>query len=256
MRRVIRRLATFLAAPVLLVGVAHAQTLDEVIARNLEAKGGLDLLKSTNTVKMTGRMISQGIEVAMTTLAKRPNLVRREADLPPRVPPGAPPDQMMPGQKMITASDGRRVWVMMGSSPAQEVPGPQAASIKNEAAEFDSIFVDYKEKGHKVELVGKETRDGKPQYHVKVTRRDGPIQHYYLDADTGLESKIVTDVEQEGKKFAVEMELSYYRRIAGRTVPFLQKQSSNGQTVAEMRIEAIEFNLPLDDSLFRFPSSK
>src|SRR5262249_28114146 len=142
------------------------------------------------------------------------------------------------------------------SAPAQEVPGPQAVNIRNEAAEFDSIFVDYRQKGHKVELVGRESREGKPQFHLKVTRRDGAVQHYYLDAETALEATIVTDVEQNGTKFAVQMELGDYRRIAGRTVPFLQKQSSNGQTVAEMRIEAIEFNLPLDDSLFKFPSSK
>jgi len=254
MRRTFNVLA-FVAAGLAAAGTTSAQTLDEIIARNLQAKGGLDVLKATNTVKMVGRFKTQGVEMPMTTFAKRPNLVRREAEVTPPPMPGA---TAAPSgkQKMVTASDGNNVWVMMGTSPAQEVPAAQAEGMKHDAAEFDSIFVDYKERGHRLELVGKEIKDGKPQYHLKVTRRDGPVQHYYLDGDTGLESKIITDVNQNGMKLTVETELSDYRRIDGRMVPFRTKQSSNGQLVGEMSLESIEFNLPLDDTLFRFPSGK
>ena len=225
-------------------------------ARNLEAKGGLETLKATNTVRMTGRFKTQAGDMPMTTFAKRPNLVRREAELTPPAPQGAPSGQTPPKQKMISASDGRTVWVKVGASSPQEVPAGQAEDMRNDAAEFDSIFVDYKQKGHKIELVGKETKDGKAQYHLKVTRRNGPVQHYYLDAETGLESKIITDVDQNGMKLTVETELGDYRKVEGRMVPFRTKQSTNGQIAAEMNIETIEFNLPLDDSLFRFPPPK
>jgi outer membrane lipoprotein-sorting protein len=250
MYRAFRLAATVLVAIVVAGGVAGAQTLDEVIARNLEAKGGLKLLKSTNTVKMIGRFKTQDIEMPMTTVAKRPNMVRREVDQPAGPAPGQAP------QKLVTASDGTTVWIMRGASPAQQVPYAQAESMKQDTAEFDSIFVDYKEKGHRIELVGKETKAGKPEYHVKVVRKDGAVQHYYLDADTGLESRILTEVDRNGTKMAVETELGDYRNIDGRLVPFFSKQMANGRTVAEMRLETVEFNLPLDDALFRFPSSK
>jgi outer membrane lipoprotein-sorting protein len=233
-------------------GVAEAQTLDEVITRNLQAKGGLETLKATNTVKMTGRFKTQGIEMLMTTWAKRPNLVRREAEFTPPPRPGDPAGQTPPAQKNISASDGKTVWVIMGNAPPQAVPGAQAEGVKNDA-EFDSIFVNYREKGHRIELVGRETQDGKPVFHLKVTRKDGPVQHYFLDTGTGLESKIVTDVDQNGMKLSVETELSDYRQVEGRMVPFRTKQSANGTTAAEMSVETIQFNLPMDDSMFRMP---
>ena len=43
----------------------------------------------------------------------------------------------------------------VGTMPPQALPGPQAAYASQDA-EFDSVFVDYKQKGHSVELVGKE----------------------------------------------------------------------------------------------------
>jgi hypothetical protein len=179
-------------------------------------------------------------------------MVRREAEVPP--PPGS---GLTGREKRVTASDGTTVWVMIGTMPAQQVPAGQADSVRQEAAEFDSIFVDYKDKGHKVELVGREVKDGVAQFHVKVTRRSGPVQHYYLDATSGLETKILTDVvDPNGGRFTVERELGDYRKVDGRMVPFTMKESSRGQTVAEMTIERIEFNLPLEDSLFRFPSAK
>jgi outer membrane lipoprotein-sorting protein len=250
MCRAFRLAVAVLAATLLAPSGARAQTLDEVIARNLEAKGGLKVLRATNTVKMTGRFKTQGIEMPMTTFAKRPNLVRREADEPRGAAPGQAP------QKLVTASDGKIVWIMRGASPAQEVPAAQAEGMKQDTAEFDSIFVDYQERGHKIELVGKETRSGKPEYHVKVTRKDGTVQHYYLDNETGLETKIVTEVSRNGMKMTVETELGDYRKVEGRLVPFFSRQTANGQPVAEMRLESVEFNLSLDDALFQFPAGK
>jgi outer membrane lipoprotein-sorting protein len=252
MRRAFPILATLVAGISLVSAVAEAQTLDELIARNLQAKGGLETLKTTNTVKMTGRFKTQGVDMLVTTWAKRPNLVRREAEFTPPPQASTPVGQAPLPQKNISASDGKTVWVMMGSAPPQEVPGAQAEGVKNDA-EFDSIFVNYREKGHKIELVGKETQNGKPVYHLKVTRRDGPVQQYFLDAETGLESRIVTDVNQNGMKLTVETELTDYRQIEGRMVPFRTKQSANGTTAAEMNLETIQFNVPIDDGMFRMP---
>ena len=77
----------------------------------------------------------------------------------------------------------------MDAMPPQQLPNTQAAYASQDA-EFDSVFVDYKQKGHAIELVGKETLNGAPVYHLKVTKKGGPPQDYYLDAETGLEKKI------------------------------------------------------------------
>lgn len=254
MRRAFPLVATLVAGISLLAGAAQAQTLDEVIAKNLQAKGGLDTLKATNTVKMTGRFKMQGVETPMTTWAKRPNLFRREGEVTP--PMGGRAGEKPLPQKVVSASDGRTAWGMMGSMPPQQLSGEQAEAMK-QGAEFDSIFVDYKEKGYSIDLVGKETQQGKPVYHLKVSRKDAPAQDYYLDAETGLETRIVVnDVDPNGMKVRLETELLDYRPVQGRMVPFRTRQSiqqMDGTRTAEMSLETIEFNLPLEDAMFRMP---
>jgi outer membrane lipoprotein-sorting protein len=122
-------------------------------------------------------------------------------------------------------------------------------------AEFDSVFVDYKDKGHKIELVGKETVAGKPVFHLKVTKKGGPPQDYYLDAETGLETQIATTtVDPRGNSVRSVTEFSDYRDVEGRMVPFGIRQRVNGNVVASTTLSKVEFNVPIEDSIFRMPS--
>lgn len=245
MRRSIHRTAAFVAVLFLTAGAAHAQTLDDIIAANLKSKGGLDKIKATTTVRMTGEisakdMAGQDVKGTMTMLAKRPNMMRREATVG--------------GQRMVNAFDGTSLWRSMGTMPPEEAPGPQAAYSKQDA-EFDSVFVDYKTKGHAIELVGKETVAGKPAYHLKVTKKGGPAQDYYLDAETGLEKQIsMTTTDPGGNTVRVLTEFSDYREVDGRMVPFSIRQRVNGTVMASTTIDKVEFNVPVDDSVFRMPS--
>src|SRR3954470_2553010 len=153
----------------------RAQSLDDILALNLKAKGGLEKIKATTTVRMSGSVVArdmagQTIKGTMTTVAKRPNLMRRDATVG--------------GQRTVNAFDGTSLWMSAGTMAPQALPGPQSAYASQDA-EFDSVFVDYKQKGHVLELVGKENVDGKPAYHVRVTKKGGRPQDFYLDAETG-----------------------------------------------------------------------
>src|SRR5688572_27021301 len=91
---------------------AFAQTVDEIIAKNLAAKGGVEKLKATTSVKMTGTATIQGTQVPMVTMSKRPNMMRNEMEVA--------------GQKMVQGFDGTDMWMVVPGMPAQQVPaGPQ-----------------------------------------------------------------------------------------------------------------------------------
>jgi hypothetical protein len=157
---------------------------------------------------------------------------------------------------MVMAFDGKMVWMARGDQPPQPLPGPQAAYATQDA-EFDSVFVDYKAKGHKIALAGKETLDGQPVYHLKVTKKSGPPQDFYLDAQTGLEKKISVRIEPpERQPIVFVTEMSDYRDVDGRQIPFKTQQSQDGVTVSTVTLEKVEFNVPADDSLFRMPPAK
>jgi len=87
---------------------------------------------------------------------------------------------------------------------------------------------------------------GRPTYHLKATRSDLPAQHVYIDPETFVEMRVST----EGPT-ASETDLSDYKVVDGIMVPHNLKISQNGALVAELRINKVEFNTPLDDALFR-----
>ena len=239
MRRSLTTLATAAVAFLLVAPAAQAQTIDEIIAKNLEAKGGVERIKSTESVRMIGTATVQGNSVPVTAISKRPNLMRNELE--------------MGGQKMVQGFDGTAMWIAMPGMPAQEVPaGPQVEILKRQS-QFDPVFLDYKEKGHKIELKGKVTEAGKDAHHLVVTPKEGPITHYYIDAETGLETRTVIEINDPQMKGTMETRLSDYRKVEGRVVPFSVVHVVNGTNAAEMKFEKIEFNVALDDAMFKLP---
>ena len=193
-------------AIVALTGLAHAQSVDEIVARNLQARGGVEKLKGMTSAKITGDVDQRGMKIHITTWAKRPNFMRREMDATP--PPPSPGRASIPGTtgpiKAVVASDGAHVWMI---NP----------------------------------------------YHLKLTKKSGLVQHYYLDVETALEVRTASEVEQDGNKATMTTDVSNYQTVDGLTMPFTMKQSLNGTTVAEITISKWEVNIPVDDDLFKMP---
>ena len=216
---------------------ASAQSVDEIIARNLEAKGGLARMRAIQTVKQTRRMNLQGMDSPVVVYTKRPNMVRQEISAA--------------GKLVVMAYDGVTPWVvnpLTGQSGAIQVMGPQAAAIRQDS-DFDGPLVDYRDKGTTVELIGTEPLGSRKAYHLKVTSKTGLVQHYYLDIETALEVKLTTETESG----TVEQELLDYRDVEGIKIPFLIRTIANGVKQGEIKVEKVEFNVKIDDAIFRMP---
>ncbi len=61
-----------------------AQTLDEVLAKNYQARGGLDKLKALAGWKLSGKIVvpAQGLDLPVAIWQKAPDKMRVETDLP------------------------------------------------------------------------------------------------------------------------------------------------------------------------------
>lgn len=222
---------------------AIAPTADEIVAKNISAKGGADKLKAVNSVRITAAATVQGNITQMVIELKRPNLRRQEVTLN--------------GQKIVQAFDGTTAWLLnpaLGEQPIQ-MPAPQTASMKKDA-EFDSPLLDYRTKGVRVALVGREDVDGRPAYHLKVTTADGAAREYYVDTDSYLEFRVDAPIEQNGIHGTLSVSMSDYRDVDGLKMPFSLKQTLNGQVVADLRVSTVELNVPLDASEFRLGNGK
>jgi len=59
-----------------LSSAALAQTAEELVAKNIQAKGGLEKLRAIQSVRMSGTQDNDGFKAAVAQENKRPNLVR------------------------------------------------------------------------------------------------------------------------------------------------------------------------------------
>jgi outer membrane lipoprotein-sorting protein len=253
MQQGIRRMAVALALAVGVAGAASAQTADELVAKNLKAKGGLDNLKAVQSMKITGRMTlpgaggGGGMEIPMTITTKRPNRFRQESEFN--------------GQKIVAAFDGTKAWMinpMTGQSGPQQIQGERLEMVKQQA-DLDGPLVDYKAKGTTIEALGVETVDGKKVHKLKVTPKTGRGVTLYLDAETGLEAKTVmeapADAAGPGAPAAtLETVFSNYQSVGGLTMAHTIQQKALGQ-VMQIDIDKIEISPGVDDSVFAMPSA-
>ena len=223
------------------VPAVQSPTADEIVARNLAAKGGVERLRAVSSVKMVGRFKGPAGEVPITSWAKRPNLRRME--------------RVSDGQIFVVGFDGKTVWginPLMSPRP-REITGPQADMTRQDADDFDTVLLDYKAKGRTVELAGTEAVQGVTMHRLRVSSKNGTTQEIYINAETMLEAKIVMQMEQGGRKGVVTSEFYNYKAVEGITMPLSIRQTFNGQVMAEVIYDQVQFDVLMADALFTMP---
>ena len=155
---------------------ASSQTADELISKNIQAKGGMDAIKAIKTVRMAGRLdAAGGFTGRVGQENMRPNLLRETFSLQ--------------GMTAVQAYDGSTAWQIQpfGGHKDPQLMGEDDVRDLLIDSDFDGPLVDYKAKGNAVEYLGHDTLDGDDVLRLKVTLKNGDIVYYYLDPDTFLE---------------------------------------------------------------------
>ena len=222
---------------------ASAQTVDELIKKNADAKGGLQKVRAIKSIKANAKVTQGGgVEIPIVLQQKRPNMVRM--------------DMSFQGKTMVQSYDGETGWQInpfQGNPDPEKMAGDELKDVQ-EQADMDGPLVDYKEKGHKVELVGKEDVEGSPAYNLKLTLKNGDVRNIYLDAGTYLELKVSAKRKTSGGEIEVEQYLGNYKPVDGVLFAFSIDTKVKGQTVSQITLEKIELGVPIEDSLFKMPA--
>ncbi len=241
-----RAVSTIMLGILCLTALASAQTAEELVAKNIAAKGGLEKIKAVNTVTMEGKIYVQGINAVISQEAKRPNALRQNFSLQ--------------GMTQVQAYDGKVGWQIQpfGGKKDPELMGEDDVRDLAEEADIDGPLVDYQAKGNAIEYLGHDTVDGDDALKLKVTLKDGDIVYYYLDPDTYLEIKKEKQEFIRGSIRETEQDLGSYKQVAGVYYPFSIESGTKGNPGdhARISIDKIEVNVPLDDSVFKMPAPK
>lgn len=240
-----RRTLLGIAMLALLAPIASAQTVDELLAKNIEAKGGLQKLKAVQATRTTAKMVlRQGVEIPLVMVQKRPRSFRMDFSLQ--------------GMNNVQAYDGKTAWLAMPimGKKEPEAMGAEEAKMIEQRADFDGPLMDYKEKGNTVELVGKEQVAGADAHKLKVTLKSGDVRYIYLDAETFLEIKAETKEMLHGTPFETESFMGDFKEVDGLMMPFSIESGPKGSPDRrKIVIEKVELNPAVPDSLFGMPAS-
>jgi outer membrane lipoprotein-sorting protein len=240
-RELVMVCAIFMVGP-LSVG---AQTVDEVIAKNIQAEGGLAKLESVRTLRTSGRASFGPFQVRFVQMNKRADDVREEMTIQ--------------GMTQVRAYDGKTAWQI---NPFEGRRDPELLSADDSKdlqidADIDGPLVNYKEKGYQAELVGHDSVEGTDCYKIKLTLKNGDVRYYYVDSDSSMELKLETQTSIRGSIQERETYYGDYEEVNGIYYPFAVESGSKGSTDrVRLTVEKIEQNVPLDDSLFSMPVMK
>jgi len=236
-------LLTFIAPP------SAAQTVDELVAKNIAARGGMDKIKAIDTLKIT-RTVATGIgnNVRVIIYKKRPELYRGEQG---PVQPGA---TLIP--RGVNADDA---WdTVQGKITTR--PEPAETETREIDADFDGLLVDWKQKGHTVSFDGQEALPGGEAHKLKVTTKSGVVRTVYLDAKTGLERRHTGVMTlPNGRKLDIVIDFSNWKDVNGVKFAFdinEDRVDPKGGAPAQSLVtytEKIEANVPVEDALFATP---
>ena len=150
-----------------------AQTADDIVAKYVAALGGMEKLKTVKTLYMEGSQEMMGNEMTVRITKEQGKLSRREFDMA-----GAT------GFFLVTDKEAWNYMPMRAQQPTQ-MPAEALPGMQSELDIFGPL-VNYAEKGNTVELVGKDSANGKSCFKLKMTNASGRDMSYWIDDATYL----------------------------------------------------------------------
>jgi hypothetical protein len=161
------------------------------------------------------------------------------------------------GITSVFAHDGRAGWQV---APLQGQFEPQATTPETDAAagvdqrDLEGPLVNWRGKGHQVELGGREMLPGGEAFKLAITLNGGGLRHDYVDVAS--RQIVRTDVTRivRGRPVLLENTFSDFRELGGLVFPHLiETRAAERPGVLTVVIESIELDPELDDARFRMP---
>jgi outer membrane lipoprotein-sorting protein len=237
-------LLTLLPAAALFPVAAGAQTADEILAKVLAARGGLDQLRAIHSERVSGQISFGDVSGPFAVELKRPLKMHMQLTLQDKT--------------MVRVYDGKsQGWANNPFAGKMEPEAMSEDELKNitEESDFDGPLVDYKSKGNQIELVGKDKFEDKDVWRLKVTTKSGDVRYYLFDANSFLLLKWEGKRKYQDQEVPTESHFSDYREVGGVKFAFaIDSGISPTELTQKIRIAKIELNPELSEAEFGKPA--
>lgn len=270
------------AKPVVVSVDLPAMTAQQIVDRNISARGGLAAWHRVQSMTLAGKLDAGKVrkdggavgEVSVLDRKKAKAEVRKaladgtfEANvekviqLPFQMDLARPVKQRLEvpfqGQTAVQVYDGKAGWKLRPFLGRNEVEPFSADELKIAASqqELDGPLINYRAKGTKVEVEGGEMLEGRGAYRLRLTLKDGDVRHLWIDAKTFLEAKIeVAPRRWDGKMRSVTTTYRDYKAVDGVQIAHRLETQVEGVPGSEsVYIERVALNPPLNAGRFAKP---
>jgi hypothetical protein len=233
----ISKLTLLLVAVMSVCGV-QAQSVDEIVSKHVAAMGGQDKLKDLKTMYTEGIMEMRGMEIPIKLWVVNDKAVRMEFEV-----------MGSNNIQVVTRTGG---WMQMPFQSSEPKPMDTGmVRMMQPRLDLAGELFDYKSKGKKISLEGKETTGGVESYKLKVTYPNGMVINLFIDANTYYVDKIQNHIKAQGQEMDVTTTLTDYKKTDnGFVYPASTSQEPIGTKIS---VTKVEVNKPVDDSLFQMP---
>ena len=217
----------------------NAQTADDIIQKYSKAMGGLAAFNAIKTMKTTGTITTQGVDLTLTSQIINGKAVRSDV-------------QAM-GQSVINSYKDGKGWKInpfAGVTTITDMTPEELIDFKSQSMIANQLM-DYKARGHKVELQGQEDVEGVKTYKIKLTNKDdNKVTTYFISVTDNTIVKSVSTRQLQGQDIEIETFYSDIKDFNGLKFPMVRTQKMQGQVFQEIKIATIEFNVPIDEKIF------
>ena len=215
-------------------------SLDQILSRHYEARGGAEAWQEIKTLKFTGSMETTRGMIQAAAIYKRPDLCRL--------------DFQAGNLYFIEAYDGTTPWQVNPGLTVPEVMKGKRAKEMIDTCDFEGPLIEAKKKGHKIKYLGKEKLDGRAAYVLEVSLNTGNVDTYYLDTETFLPFMVKGSTTIQGQTVKTTVTVDEYIEVGDVTIPFSYEFIVDGNPDVEtLQIKTIEFNKEFVHELFTLP---
>jgi hypothetical protein len=259
-----------------------AMSAEQIVARNVTARGGLAAWKKVETLVLegkvdAGRRREDGGRIGKMTRPMPPGEIRAELrraafekkpasdskviQLPFQLELKRPLKSRLEipfeGVKSVQVFDGVNGWKLRPYLGRSEVEPfrPEEAKAASDQQQLDGYLIDHAAKGTQVALDGTELVDGQPCYRLKLTLKNADVRHVWVDAKTFLEARVEDPPRHvDGKMRPVSTYFRDYRKVDGLAIPFTMETRVDGlQDPRRIVVERVAVNSPVADTRFAKP---
>jgi hypothetical protein len=223
---------------------------EQIVQRNVAARGGLDGWRKVKTMVWFGHIESERApmpSMGFVLEQARPNKMRFQL--------------IAAHARSARVFDGAHGWKLLPAHEGQQQVKPytpEELHYAQSAPGLDGPLIDLAAKGSSVSLDGREDIDGHETYRLNVTLSSGEHDQVWVDAGTFLEVRYDRPATvAEGNPHMVTVYYLEYKKVESLTIPSLiVTRSAPNSRPDRMVVERIALNPPLDERIFGNPAKE